>query len=115
MTQDQAPIDLAWLLSATAHDTPRTRLVLGLFAAETAKDLDRLLRAADRERWQNAAHALKSSAAAVGATALLRLANEAQYLGEADWKSRRATLEDEFKRVVDSARTHAVELMARSR
>lgn len=112
MTVDGTPIDLEWLMAATAHDAERTKLVLGVFAAEAAKDLDKLLQAADRGPWQDAAHALKSSASAVGATVLLRLANEAQYLAEADWTSRRPALEDELKRAVGSAVNHAARLIA---
>ncbi len=112
MNGECAPIDLAWLRSATSNDAARTKLVLETFVAETQRDMDKLLQARDRERWQGAAHALKSSASAVGATDLLRLADQAQYLPEAVWESRRAAFDDELGALVASARNHASRLMA---
>jgi HPt (histidine-containing phosphotransfer) domain-containing protein len=73
-----AAIDRAYLARYTMGNEALAQEVLELFAAQAPLILDRLRRAQSDADWQQAAHTLKGSAAAVGARQLQRWAEEAE-------------------------------------
>jgi HPt (histidine-containing phosphotransfer) domain-containing protein len=79
-TAPEAAIDLGYLSRFTLGNWALTREVLELFAAQAPQCLERLRSAASDREWKQAAHALKGSAAAVGAKELMRLAELAERL-----------------------------------
>jgi HPt (histidine-containing phosphotransfer) domain-containing protein len=112
MTRRPSTIDLDRLAAVTANVPSRRNRILRVFVEEVEQDLEKLLHATRREAWQAAAHALKSSAAGVGAEALMACAETAQYLGEAEWLVRRAGLDSELTYLGKLAQDHARRLMA---
>lgn len=73
-----AAIDRAYLARFTMGNEALAQEVLELFAAQAPLVLDRLRRAQSDGDWQQAAHTLKGSAAAVGARQLQRWAELAE-------------------------------------
>jgi HPt (histidine-containing phosphotransfer) domain-containing protein len=73
-----AAIDRAYLARFTMGNEALAQEVLELFAAQAPLILDRLRRAQSDADWQQAAHTLKGSAAAVGARQLQRWAELAE-------------------------------------
>lgn len=76
-----AAIDHAYLARFTLGNEALAREVLELFAAQAPLYLKALQMAATDRDWQEAAHTLKGSAAAVGARQLQRLAELAERVG----------------------------------
>src|SRR5262245_28537761 len=74
-------IDRAYLARFTLGNEALTREVLELFAAQAPIYLEALRTAGSDRDWQQAAHTLKGSAAAVGARQLQRLAELAERVG----------------------------------
>lgn len=88
-----APIDFSHLNRYTLGDLELQREVLELFAGQLASSLDDLHAAQTAEAWLRAAHTLKGSAHAVGATALATAMQDAETLPDAsDASCRRAAL-----------------------
>lgn len=86
-------IDLSHLERYTFGDLDLQREVLGLFADQLTASLDDLRTAETAAAWRRAAHTLKGSASAVGATALAAVMQDAENLPDADDPgSRRAAL-----------------------
>jgi HPt (histidine-containing phosphotransfer) domain-containing protein len=79
---DRPPVDLVHLRRFTMGNRALEQEVLQLFAAQAPLTLEQLRAAASIKAWRDAAHTLKGSAAAVGATAIARTAAEAE--GHAD-------------------------------
>jgi len=76
-----AAIDRAYLTRFTLGNEALAREVLQLFAVQAPLYLQALQTAATDRDWQQAAHTLKGSAAAVGARQLQRLAELAERVG----------------------------------
>jgi HPt (histidine-containing phosphotransfer) domain-containing protein len=72
------PIDRAYLARFTLGNADLEREVLKLFCAQLPLYLEQLRSAGDAKSWRNAAHAIKGSAAAVGATRLASIARMAE-------------------------------------
>lgn len=88
-----APIDLSHLNRYTLGDLELQKEVLDLFAGQLASSLDDLRSAETSEAWLRAAHTLKGSAHAVGASALAAAMQDAEMLPDAnDAQCRRAAL-----------------------
>ena len=87
---DESPIDRAHLARYTLGSPDLEREILGLFVAQLPLNIEQLRFAATDREWQVAAHTIKGSARAVGATEVARLALEAEQL---------AAVEDESARV----------------
>jgi HPt (histidine-containing phosphotransfer) domain-containing protein len=75
-----APIDHAYLGRFTQGNAALEREVLELFAEMIPRYLEDLRAAATRRAWQDAAHTIKGSAAAVGALRVARFAEMAEKL-----------------------------------
>jgi HPt (histidine-containing phosphotransfer) domain-containing protein len=88
-----AAIDRGYLARFTMGNEALAQEVLELFAAQAPVTLDRLRRARSDADWQQAAHTLKGSAAAVGARQLQRwaeLAERVTSLPDAEREAQRA-------------------------
>jgi HPt (histidine-containing phosphotransfer) domain-containing protein len=79
-TASEPAIDRTYLARFTLGNTALEREVLELFASQAPQYLERLGSAVSACDFAEAAHALKGSAAAVGARPLARLAERAQRL-----------------------------------
>lgn len=73
-------IDLAHLGRYTFGDLELQREVLGLFAGQLTASLDELRAADTADAWRRAAHTLKGSSHAIGATALAEAMQNAESL-----------------------------------
>jgi HPt (histidine-containing phosphotransfer) domain-containing protein len=107
-----APIDVRRLAAISASSHARRDHLLRLFVEEIDRDLARLAAAQTLESWQDAAHALKSSGASIGAHRLTTLADAAQYLTEQAWESDRDDHFTDLQSATQMARRHAVDLLA---
>jgi HPt (histidine-containing phosphotransfer) domain-containing protein len=76
----QMPVDLTHLRRFTLGNVALEREVLELFVEQAPKTLERMQLAQTERAWRDAAHTLKGSAAAIGATAIARTAAEAEQL-----------------------------------
>jgi HPt (histidine-containing phosphotransfer) domain-containing protein len=74
------PIDHAYIGRFTQGNTALEREVLELFAEMVPRYLEDLKAAATKRAWQDAAHTIKGSAAAVGALRVARFAEMAERL-----------------------------------
>jgi HPt (histidine-containing phosphotransfer) domain-containing protein len=114
-TTSREPVfDLQILGSVTAANPLRRRQVLELFVGQVDRDVAMLTTAQTWQTWQAAAHALMSSAAALGARRLLKRADAAQNLTVTAWKVQRSQLEPELCELVCEARQHALQLLSSS-
>jgi HPt (histidine-containing phosphotransfer) domain-containing protein len=74
------PVDLMHLRRFTLGNEALEREVLELFAEQAPVTLEHMQLARTERAWRDAAHTLKGSAAAIGATAIARTAAEAEQL-----------------------------------
>jgi HPt (histidine-containing phosphotransfer) domain-containing protein len=77
---DTAPIDRDYLARFTLGNAVLEREVLELFASQMPLYLRQLADARSRQAWRDATHAIKGSAAAVGARRLANVARMAEQL-----------------------------------
>ena len=80
---EPSPFDEAQALARTGGDAALLREIIALFRADATKTLRRIeaaLRKPDAERMREAAHALRGSAATIGATALSETAQQLEAL-----------------------------------
>lgn len=87
-----APIDLDHLRRYTMGETELEQEILALFVAQAPLMLGQLQNAGSQREWLSAAHTLKGSARAVGATRLGDLATAAESQDFAHRSQRDATL-----------------------
>lgn len=83
-----APIDLTHLRRYTCGDEGLEREILSLFVVNSPQSLAALRAANSQAQWIAAAHSLKGSARAVGATAVADLAAAAERTAMADLSQR---------------------------
>lgn len=100
--RSEAPIDRAHLARYTLGDSVLEVEILGLFAGQAPATLAALAGAADPKAWRDAAHTLKGSARAVGATRVAAAAAAAEHLARAEPRQRQAAL-DAVAAAVDEA------------
>ena len=93
------PIDHAYLGRFIQGNAALEREVLELFAAMISRYLDDLRAAATNKAWQDAAHTIKGSAAAVGALRVARFAAMAERL---DVECAEASSEGHRERAIDA-------------
>lgn len=86
------PIDLAILRRYTMHDKALQKEILDLFAGQLDVSLKSLQAAVTTEDWFRAAHTLKGSARAVGATLLASALEDAETLSDVQDTGSRQTL-----------------------
>lgn len=79
-SEPSAPIDRAYLARFTLGNVELEREVLGLFAGQAVVTLRDVRQAQTSKAWRQATHTLKGSAAAIGASRLVRLADLAERL-----------------------------------
>lgn len=84
---DRAPVDRAHLAKYTCGDLDLEREILELFTDQLPELLARMRQATSDKDWHDAAHTLKGSARAIGATKLGHLAEIAEATGSAQRKS----------------------------
>lgn len=88
----QGPIDLEHLRRYTLGEVDLEREILGLFVQQAPLTLERLQQAESQRDWTSAAHTLKGSARAVGATLVGNLASSAEQLDINDVAARQSIL-----------------------
>lgn len=99
----RTPIDHTHLARYTFGNAELEREVLGLFAAQAPQTMDWLRSAATPKAWRDAAHTLKGSARAVGATQVALAAETAEQLAHTtDGEARRRAIAD-LERALDVA------------
>ncbi len=102
----RTPIDHAHLARYTFGNAELEREVLGLFAAQAPQTMDWLRTATTPKAWRDAAHTLKGSARAVGATQVAAAAEQAEQLAHTpDADARRRAIAD-LERALDVACTY---------
>jgi len=117
---DEAPIDPAAMANLRELDDGRDDLlreVIGLFLEETPPRLDTLaaaVGAGDTESLWRAAHALRSGAANLGATRVVRLCDMVEKRGRAGLLEGVAELAAELRQAVDAALTSLREISEES-
>ena len=98
------PIDREHLAQYTLGCQELERELLALFAEQAPNYVDQMRTAADQTAWKNAAHSLKGSARAIGATVVGMEAERLERLDYARDKSERLSLmrvlEDAMETVV---------------
>jgi len=99
-----APIDLAILRRYTMDDKALQKEILDLFAGQLDVLLKSLHAAATTEDWFRAAHTLKGSARAVGATLLASALEDAETLSDVQDTGRRQVLLDRLEAEAGSVR-----------
>ena len=112
--RERAVLDLEVLDCVTGGSTVRRRQLLALFIESIDQDLHALAISSSHEAWTSAAHALKNSAAGVGAHLLTTLADELQDLSPATWLKTRSVDEAALARLAGEAQSEAWRLMAPS-
>lgn len=90
--QHAAPVDLAHLRRFTCGDTALEQEILSLFIGHSPQCLAALESASSPAEWIAAAHSLKGSARAVGATTVAALAAAAELAHPADLAQRERQL-----------------------
>jgi HPt (histidine-containing phosphotransfer) domain-containing protein len=98
-----APIDRRHLARYTLGDRALEREVLQLFCGQAGRHLDDLRKAARLAQWSEAAHGLKGSAKAVGATRLAMAATRAESLAALDEDRTREACLKEIEAAIDEA------------
>jgi HPt (histidine-containing phosphotransfer) domain-containing protein len=112
------PIDHAYLGRFTQGNTALEREVLELFAEMIPRYLEDLKAAITKRAWQDAAHTIKGSAAAVGALRVARFAEMAERLdveaAEAKSEGYREEAIGALTAAADEARRHIARRFARA-
>jgi HPt (histidine-containing phosphotransfer) domain-containing protein len=106
-SEDPDPIDRAYLSRFTLGDRSLECEVLELFAAHARGQVEQLRSAQTVTDWKRAAHAIKSSAAAVGAWRVARVAGLAEGLdldsAATSWTGPCAATADAMAQAVEEA------------
>lgn len=98
VTDNQAPIDLSIMRSFTNGNTVLEKELLQVFIEQTDENMALLRQHASHEsevtQWCDVAHMIKGGAGSIGAAALTKLADQAQYMHEATHQARQEKQEE---------------------
>jgi HPt (histidine-containing phosphotransfer) domain-containing protein len=98
-------LDRAYLARFTLGNLALEREVLGLFAAQAPSYYSRMIDAASTQDWLEAAHTLKGSAGAVGATTVAELAEAVERITPPETSDARRHLCADLARAIDATCT----------
>lgn len=104
-----APIDRAHLERYTLGSPELEREILGLFVAQLPLSIEQLRFAVTDREWQVAAHTIKGSARAVGATEVARLALDAEQLPAVEDDAERARILGQLEDASEAVQAYVAE------
>ena len=105
-------IDLAYLHEITNGNRARAERIGRLFLTQCQADFAAIASAQSQQAWRDAVHSLKSSAAAVGARALVDGASAAEDLSGQAWQLERSTTEASLRALARAAQSEVQALLA---